>query len=56
MSLQSRIDSLKGRHAALETRILDEDGRPQPDQDALARMKHEKLKLKDEMERLRTKH
>ena len=56
MSLQSRIDSLKGRHASLETKISDEDGRPQPDQDALARLKLEKLKLKDEMERLLTKH
>jgi hypothetical protein len=54
MSLQSRIDSLMSRHAALEMRISDEDNRPRPDADVLARMKLEKLRLKDEMERLKT--
>lgn len=53
MSLQSRIESLKERHATLETRIADEDHRPRPDGDALARLKLEKLRLKEEMERLR---
>lgn len=54
MSLESRLDSLKERHALLETRIADEDQRPRPDSDALMRLKLEKLHLKDEMERLRT--
>ena len=53
MSLQSRIESLKSRHATLDTRILDEDGRPQPDMQVLSRLKSEKLRLKEEMERLR---
>jgi hypothetical protein len=53
MSLQSRIESLKDRHASLEMRIADEDQRPRPDADTLMRMKVEKLKLKEEMERLR---
>ncbi len=52
MSLQSRIDSLKDRHHALEARISDEDHRPQPNADALMKLKGEKLRLKDEMERL----
>jgi hypothetical protein len=52
MSLQSRIDSLKQRHNALEARVSEEDHRPQPDTDALMRLKGEKLRLKDEMERL----
>jgi hypothetical protein len=52
MSLQSRIESLKDRHQTLETRISEEDQRPKPDSDAVARMKHKKLRLKDEMERL----
>ena len=52
MSLQSRIESLKGRHAVLETRIADEDHRPRPNSDALQRLKVEKLHLKEEMERL----
>jgi hypothetical protein len=54
MSLQSRIQSLKQRHASLETRIADEDGRPRPNGDSLSRLKSEKLRLKDELERLRT--
>ncbi len=53
MSLQARIDSLKGRHATLENRILAEDQRPRPDTQALSRLKVEKLRLKEEMERLR---
>ena len=52
MSLQARIESLKDRHTTLETRIADEDHRPRPDPETLTRLKHAKLKLKDEMERL----
>ncbi|MCB5945528.1 YdcH family protein [Acidocella sp. KAb 2-4] len=54
MNLQSRLDSLKGRHADLETKIMAEDRRPSPDSAALSRMKMEKLRLKEEMERLKT--
>jgi len=54
MSLNTRLDALKERHASLETRILDEDHRPRPDTEALMRLKLEKLRLKEEMERLRT--
>ena len=53
MNLQSRIESLQSRHADLENQILDEDHRPRPDSDALARLKVEKLQLKQEIERLR---
>ena len=55
MSLQSRIDALKGRHASLENKIVAEDRRPSPDNTALTRMKVEKLRLKEEMERLKTR-
>ncbi len=54
MSLQSRIDSLKSRHADLETRLRDEDHRPRPDTEVLVRLKLDKLRLKDELERLRS--
>jgi hypothetical protein len=54
MSLNTHLDALKERHASLETRILDEDHRPRPDSEALMRLKLEKLRLKDEIERLRT--
>ncbi len=52
MNLQSRIDSLKDRHHALDARISDEDHRPRPDPDALMKLKGEKLRLKEEIERL----
>ncbi len=53
MSLESHLDQLRERHAALEARILDEDQRPRPDSETLARLKIEKLHLKEAMERLR---
>ncbi|MBV8615001.1 MAG: DUF465 domain-containing protein [Acetobacteraceae bacterium] len=53
MSLQTRLDALKERHASLESRILDEDQRPRPDSEALTRLKIEKLRVKEEIERLR---
>jgi hypothetical protein len=53
MSLQSRIESLSNRHAILEAQISDEDHRPRPDDGALTRLKLEKLRVKEEMERLR---
>lgn len=54
MPLNARIASLEERHAALERRILDEDSRPRPNDIELARLKREKLRLKEEMEKLRT--
>jgi hypothetical protein len=54
MTLQAHLDALKERHAALETRIADEDQRPRPDSELLTRLKIEKLHVKEEMERLRT--
>ena len=55
MSLTTRLDALKERHASLETRISNEDHRPRPDSDALSKLKLEKLRLKEEMERLRAR-
>jgi hypothetical protein len=54
MSLQARIESLKERHASLEIQIADEDHRPRPDEGTLSRLKLQKLRLKEEMERLRS--
>jgi len=53
MSLHARLDALKERHASLENRIFDEDNRPLPDSETIARLKIEKLQVKDEMERIR---
>lgn len=54
MNLQSRLSALKERHASLESRIADEDQRPRPDAETLGRLKREKLRVKEEMERLRS--
>ncbi len=54
MSLQSHIEALKVRHASLESKIQMEDSRPRPDNGQLSKMKIEKLRLKEEMARLRT--
>lgn len=53
MNLQSHLDALQGKHATLEAKIMAEDLRPQPDEAVLSRLKLEKLRLKEEMERLR---
>jgi len=53
MSQHARLDALRERHAALESRIFDEDQRPRPDSDTLMRLKIEKLHVKEEIERLR---
>lgn len=53
MSHGPRLRALELRHAELEDRIAAEGGRPRPDEAALARLKREKLALKEEMERLR---
>jgi hypothetical protein len=52
MSLQSHIEVLKERHANLDTRIHQEDCRPKPDDGEISKLKLEKLRLKEEMERL----
>lgn len=48
-----RLRALEARHADLETRIASEGVRPRPDDEQLAKLKREKLALKEEMERLR---
>ena len=50
---QSRVQSLQTRHASLESRISEEGHRPLPDPDTLTRLKVEKLRLKEELERVR---
>ena len=54
MRLQPRIDSLQTRHIALDARLTEEDHRPRPDTLVMARLKREKLRVKDELERLRS--
>jgi hypothetical protein len=53
MAQSPRLKTLEDRHAALERQIVQEDTRPRPDPAELSRLKVEKLRLKDEIERLR---
>lgn len=52
MSLQDRIESLKAKHAALETAIAAENRRPYPNEPQIAVLKRQKLAIKDELSRL----
>lgn len=53
MSSQARIESLSQQHADLESRIKRENKRPQPDENLLQGMKLQKLRVKEEIERLK---
>lgn len=48
----AHLASLNARHALLDESVATETRRPQPDQVRLARLKREKLKLKEEIARL----
>lgn len=52
MSFEDRIESLRLKHQALEQELHDESLRPLPDSALIAKLKREKLRLKDEIERL----
>ena len=56
MTLQSHLAELERRHDALETAIEKEAVHPASDDLKLCAMKRQKLKLKDEIERLRHPH
>jgi hypothetical protein len=53
MSMHEHVDSLRTKHARLEEMIDEEQHRPMPDQSAVSRLKKEKLRIKEEIERLR---
>jgi hypothetical protein len=52
MSLESRVSTLRSKHAGID-RVLDqEQHRPAPNSVMITSLKLEKLKLKEEIERL----
>lgn len=53
MSMQSHLSELERRHAEMERRIEDALLHPSTDSLELADMKRKKLKIKDEIERIR---
>ena len=46
---KAHVEALASKHAALHAKIDAEEHRPHPDTDLLARLKKEKLRLKDEI-------
>jgi hypothetical protein len=46
---QAHVSALEARHAGLEARITEEAQRPLPDMATLARLKKEKLRIKEEI-------
>jgi len=52
MAIQSHVDELARKHAQLETDITQEMKHPGFDEIKIAELKKEKLRLKDEIERL----
>ena len=51
---QPRLNSLQDRHASLDRKLVQEGQRPAPDAATLVKLKVAKLRVKEEMERLRT--
>ncbi len=45
----THLSALKSRHADLDVKIANEERRPCPDAAALAQLKKQKLKIKEEM-------
>ena len=54
MNVSPHLDSLRSKHAALETKIQDEQRRPGADSVQLTSLTRQKLQLKEEIERLST--
>jgi len=53
MALDAHLVELSERHRALDRKIAEEQGRPTADTLKIAEWKRQKLRLKDEMERLK---
>jgi hypothetical protein len=53
MALDARLEELSEKHRALDRKIEEELGRPTADDLKIAEWKRQKLRLKDEIERLK---
>jgi hypothetical protein len=52
MALEDRIRALRERHSSLEAQIQQETTRPIPDDSRIASLKRQKLRIKDEIQRM----
>ncbi|MEL6379986.1 MAG: DUF465 domain-containing protein [Pseudomonadota bacterium] len=53
MALKAHLDALTARHHNLEAALMDELKHSAKDDDRISELKRQKLKLKDEMSKLR---
>ena len=53
MSLEAHISELEAKHSALKAEIEEEQSHPSADDMHIAELKREKLRIKDEIARLR---
>ena len=53
MALDAHVAELSDKHRALEKQIENEMARPMVDTIAISQLKREKLRIKDELERLK---
>jgi hypothetical protein len=56
MPAEPHLESLKTKHADLESRIADEERRPHPDDDVIHDLKKQKLRIKDELAQIQRAH
>ena len=56
MAYESHIEHLVQKHTTLENAIFEEKQRPLPDNVRIAELKRQKLRIKDELNRLQDAH
>nr|WP_316655675.1 DUF465 domain-containing protein [uncultured Gellertiella sp.] len=56
MTIEAHLESLEKKHVALEQELHSALTSPSTDDQRIADLKRRKLRLKDEMERLKTRH
>lgn len=49
MSVKDHVSALRARHAELEARLDEEQGRAHPDETLITDIKKQKLRIKDEL-------
>ena len=54
MALDAHVNELSDKHRVLEKQIETEMARPSADDIEISKLKREKLRIKDELERLKT--
>ncbi len=52
MSSDDRVEALKAKHAALDAALGEQNRRPYPDEVTISELKRQKLKIKDELQRI----